>query len=131
MASPTCDVNSPVRQGEREKKHLLDLPLELLQLIALHLDVATFFTSLLTCKRFMDAANARPTILRHLQNIPGLRLGLEHLSTLRLFQLFRKRAAEGLCGAGVLANIKSYVSTQSEWSNSQGSRLAKDPKRKY
>lgn len=79
----------------------------------------------------MDAAKARPTILHHLQNLPGLRLGLEHLSTVQLLGIFRKRAAQGLCGAGVLADIKSYVSTHSEWSNSQGSRLAKDPKRKY
>lgn len=83
----------------------------------------------------MDAAKARRIILHHLQNLPGLRLGLEHISTSQLWKLFRRRAAESLCGAGVLADIKSYALTQcgveSEWSNPQGSRLAEDQKRKY
>lgn len=126
MASLTCG------QGTQMKTYLLDLPVEILQLIAWHMDVATFYTSLLTCKKFMDAAKARRIILRHVQHLPGLRLGFEHMSTLQLWDLFRKRAAESLCGAGVLADIKSYAPTQSGVrSHPQGSRPGEQPKRKY
>jgi hypothetical protein len=116
------------------KIFLLDLPLEILQLVAWHLDVATFYASLLTCKRFMDVAQSKPIILRHLKNLPGLRLGLEHQSTLILLKAFRKRAAESLCGAGILADVKSYASThcglQSEWAGALDTRLAGHPKPK-
>ena len=128
MASPTGHHGT-----QQQKIYLLDLPLEILQLIAWHLDVATFYTSLLTCKKFMDAAKARRIILRHLQNLPGLRLGLEQMSTLQLWDLFRKRAAESLCGAGVLADIKSFASTHCGVRSSPegSSRLGEQPKRKY
>lgn len=119
-------------QQAQGKIELLDLPFETLQLIAWHLDVATFYTWLLTCKRFMHVAKARRIILHHLQNLPGLRKGLERMPTLQLWDLFRRRAAESLCGAGVFADIKSYVSTQfSIQSDSRGSGPGEQPERKY
>lgn len=94
-----------------EKHHLLNLPFEILQTILWHMDAATFYTSFLTCKKFMEVAQSRRIILRHLCNLPGLRLGLADLSALELLLLFRKRAAQGLSGARVLATIKTYIPT--------------------
>ena len=98
-------------EENQRKTHLLDLPLEMLQSIARRLDVATFYVWLLTCKKLMFAAKDRRIILDHLQQLPGLRLRFETMSTVQLWDLFRKRAAESLCGAGALADIKSYVSS--------------------
>lgn len=97
--------------GNQDKMNLLDFPLEILQLIAWHLDVAAFYVWLPTCKKLMFAAKDRRLILHHLQHLPGLRAGFETMSALQLWDLFRKRAAENLCGAGVLADIKSYASS--------------------
>ena len=98
---------SKIRQ--KETVNLLDLPLEILQLITWHMDTSTFYTSLLTCKKFLHAAECRQSILRHLLRLPGLRLGLHDISTPQLLSIFRKRAAMSLCGAGVLADIKRYA----------------------
>lgn len=88
---------------------LLDLPLEIFQLITWHMDTSTFYTSLLTCKRFLHAAECRQNILRHLLRLPGLRLGLPDVSNPQLLSIFRKRAAMSLCGAGILADVKRYA----------------------
>ena len=88
---------------------LLSLPLEILQLVQLHMDVGTFFTSLLTCKRFFYAASSRPLVFRHLQDMPGLGLGLDALDNDELLSVFRKRAAESGRAAGVLAHIHTYI----------------------
>ena len=101
---------SLARMGDRnEPLLLLHLPAEILQTIAWHMDPGTFFISLLTCKTMYDAAKYRRNLLRHLHSIPGLRLGLEDLTTADLFLRFRKRAAASLCGAGVLADITRYA----------------------
>lgn len=60
---------------------LLALPIEVFQLIQRHMDVATFFVSLLTCKYFLESATSRPLLLKQLHSIPGLRLGFGELST--------------------------------------------------
>ena len=60
---------------------LLSLPVEVFQLIQRHMDVATFFVSLLTCKHFLECATSRPLILKHLHSLPGLSLGFSELST--------------------------------------------------
>lgn len=60
---------------------LLSLPIEVFQLIQRHMDVATFFISLLTCKHFIECATSRPLVLKHLHSLPGLGLGLSELST--------------------------------------------------
>jgi hypothetical protein len=92
---------------------LLHLPPEILQTIAWHMDPGTFFVSLLACKTIYDAAKYRRNLLRHLHSIPGLRLGLEDLTTADLLLQFRKRAAASLCGAGVLADISRYAPADS------------------
>ena len=96
-------------EGRKEPLMLLHLPAEILQTIAWHMDPGTFFVSLLTCKTIYNAANYRRNLLRHLHSIPGLRLGLEDLTTTDLLLRFRKRAAASLCGAGVLADITTYA----------------------
>lgn len=102
-------VASRSKKRQKEPSRLLDLPLEILQLITWHMDTSTFYTSLLTCKKFLHAAECRQNILRHLLRLPGLRLGLHDVSTPQLLSIFRKRAAMSLCGAGVLANVKRYA----------------------
>ena len=93
----------------RERSPLLSLPAEVLQYVLFHTDAATYFTSLLSCRTVFEAAQPRRVVLRHLNRLPGLRLGLENLDSFRLFQLFRRRAAKSLCAAGVLANITRYA----------------------
>ena len=90
---------------------LLDLPLEVFQLITRYMDAATFYTSLLTCQYFLKAAKCRPNVIQHLYNLPGLRLGLDELSTSDLLLQYRKRAAESGCAAGTLADVTKYQQT--------------------
>lgn len=90
------------------ESRLLGLPLEILQTITWYMDAGTFFASLLTCKQLFKAAKSKPNLLRHLYNFPGLRLGLEDISTSDLLLQFRKRAAENGCAAGVLADITTF-----------------------
>ena len=88
---------------------LLRLPNELLQIISTHMDAGTFFASLLTSKRFLEVALSRSLLFHHLNRIPGLTLGLNDLPTPDLLVLFRKRAAQSGCAAGVLANVTKYT----------------------
>ena len=67
------------------------------------MDAATFFTSLLTCHHFLTSALNRRNLLRHINNLPGIKLGLEEQHTPQLLREFRRRAAESGVGAGVLA----------------------------
>ncbi|KAL6718316.1 hypothetical protein ACLMJK_004405 [Lecanora helva] len=90
---------------------LLSLPPEVLQTITRHMDASTFFVSLLTCKHLFKAADCRPNVIKHLYNLPGLRLGLDEISTTDLLLHFRKRAAESGCAAGALADIALYGQT--------------------
>ena len=87
----------------------LRLPNELLQMITKHMDAGTFFASLLTSKRFSEVALSRSLLLQHLNRIPGLKLGLGDLPTPDLLSLFRKRAAQIGCAAGVLTNVTKYA----------------------
>ena len=86
----------------------LRLPNELLQIILKHMDVGTFFASLLTSKRFSEVALSKSLLLHNLNRIPGLNLGLD-LPTPDLLRLFRKRAAQCGCAAGALANVTKYA----------------------
>ena len=88
-----------------EKSPLLSLPVEMLQLILFHMDTGALFTSLFSCKKVLDAAQAKHVILRHLNRMPGLRLGLTDLDASTLFSLFRQHAAKDLYAAGVSTNI--------------------------
>ena len=92
-----------------QESALLRLPNELLQIIAKHMDAGTFFASLLTSKRFLEVALSRSLLFHHLNRIPGLSLGLRDLPASALLFLFRKRAAQSGCAAGVLANVTMYA----------------------
>ena len=94
----------------RQDSALLKLPIEVFQTITWHMDVGTFFASLLTCQHFYAAAQSKPTLLRHINSIPGLRLGLDDLSNADLLLRFRKRAAESGCAAGVLSDVTRFSS---------------------
>ena len=112
----------------REQRLVLpDLPVELLQKIAFHLDVATFYISFLLCRKFTWAVTDRLTILHHLENLPGVRQDWEPFTTQQLLKHFRKRAADSLCGAGLLANIKFYTPSrcgvQSQCSSKGGDEI--------
>ena len=87
----------------------LRLPNELLQIITKYMDGGTFFASLLTSKRFSEVALSKSLLLHHLNRVPGLNLGLSDLPTPDLLLLFRKRAAQGGCAAGALANTTKYA----------------------
>lgn len=96
-------------RGMKEMSPLLRLPAEVLQNVLFYMDSATFFTCLLSCRTVYQAAQSRRVVKHHLNRLPGLRLGLENLDNLNLFESFRRRAAKSLCGAGVLANITRYA----------------------
>lgn len=88
----------------------LRLPIELLQVVAKHMDPGTFFASLLTSKRlFFEVALSRPLLFHHLNRIPGLTLGLTDLPTPELLSVFRRRAAQSGCAAVALANVTKYT----------------------
>jgi len=95
----------------QQRSRLLTLPTEVFQAITWYMDVGTFFASFLTCRQFIIAARSKPLLLRHIQNIPGLQLGLEDLATEKLLDLFSRRAAESGCGASVLADVTKYAPT--------------------
>lgn len=92
-----------------EWSFLLSLPAEVLQNILFHMDHATYFTCLLSCKTVFEAAQSRRIVLHHLNRMLGLRLGFEHLDSLNLFESFRRRAAKSMVAAGVLADITTYA----------------------
>ena len=94
-----------------EMSPLLNLPAEILQNILFYMDSATYFTSLHSCRTIFTAAQSRRVALHHINRLPGLRLGLENLDNMNLFDSLRRRAAKGMCGAGVLANITTYAPT--------------------
>ena len=89
---------------------LLNLPIEVFQAIIWHMDVGTFFASLLTCKHFYAAAQSRRHLFHHINSMPGLRLGLEDLTNSDLLLRFRQRASESGCAAGVLSDITKFSS---------------------
>jgi hypothetical protein len=92
-----------------ERSFLLSLPAEVLQHILLHMDYATYFTCLLSCKTIFEAAKSRRIVLHHLGRMLGLRLGFKNLESVNLFESFRRRAAKSIVAAGVLADITRYA----------------------
>lgn len=81
-------------------------------MITRHMDEATFFTSLLTCKHFLKAArSSRTNLLRHMHRLTTPKIGLDGLSTPDLLLEYRIRAAATACAAGVLADVWRYVPT--------------------
>ena len=111
-------INPKESSNRSQSSLLLHLPLEVFQLIAYHMDAATFFTSLLTCKYFLTSASeSRRNLLRHLNRLPGLQLGFDQLENVDLLKEFRKRAAESALGAETLAD-------RSTWKKEVGRTLA-------
>ena len=95
---------------QRERSPLLSLPPELLQNILYHMDASTCFVSLLSCTTIFEATQSKRVLLRHLNRMPGLKLGLDsELAALTLFESFRRRAAKQLTAAGILANVARYA----------------------
>ncbi|KAI9721103.1 MAG: hypothetical protein M1812_002584 [Candelaria pacifica] len=90
---------------------LLDLPIELLQHVLCQMEPGTFFVSTFVCHAMLEAASSSKRILlHHLAAIPGIKLGLEDLSTKELFLCFRTRAARHLFGVDCLADVTRYCS---------------------
>ncbi len=110
-ASPSPDERPQTTSETGQNSPLLSLPLEVFQIIIRHMDAGTFYASLLTCRHFLKAARCKPNIKRHLYSLPGLRLGLDDVSTSALLLQFRRRAAESGCAAGVLADVTRYQQT--------------------
>ena len=54
-------------------------------------------------------ALSRPLILYHLNQLPGLTLGLNHLPAPELLSVFRRHAVQSGCAAGALANVTKYT----------------------
>lgn len=90
------------------RPNLLDLPLELLAYLLLHLSTESFLQTILTCKHLFNlASQSRDAVIAHLENLPGIKLGLEassKISTPELFLLVRQRASANLLGAQFHAN---------------------------
>ena len=84
----------------------IPLPPEILETVFWYLDERSFFVSLLTCKQFWIVGSSRRNLLRQIKRIPGLRYGLEYLTTQQLFREFRRRAAQAAYGAEMLVDVK-------------------------
>ena len=54
-------------------------------------------------------ASSRPLLLHHLNQLPGLTLGLKELPTPELLSIFRRHAVQSGCAAGALANVTKYT----------------------
>ena len=112
-SSPGERLSSPIGALDRTDQdatpsslpRLLQLPIEIFQLIQLHMDVSTFFISLLTCKHFHKAATSTALLVSHLETLPGIRLGFEDFNVKDLRSLFQRRAADSGQAAGVLADV--------------------------
>ena len=87
---------------------LITLPTEVLQTILWNMDAGTLLISILVCKTFFSAANARTVLLYHLHRIPGYVVGIEDLPTAMLFIMFRRRATRDLYAAGALTDTTVY-----------------------
>ncbi|KPI42554.1 uncharacterized protein AB675_9570 [Cyphellophora attinorum] len=82
---------------------LLELPAEVLSQILLHLSPDAFVQLTQTCKQlYKIGSQNRDALLRHLDNVPGIKLGLDDrkVSTLDLFRMLHRRASLNLLGAG-------------------------------
>ena len=108
-APPDSEPKPEAPTKIQQTSTLLKLPLEVFQTITWHMDIGTFFISLLTCKFFLAAAQSRPNLHRHIGSLPGLKLGFDSITTSDLLLQFRRRAAESGCAAGVLSDLTLYA----------------------
>ena len=107
-APPDSEPKPEAHTEIQQTSALLKLPIEIFQTITWHMDIGTFFISLLTCKFFLAAAQSRPNLHRHIGSLPGLRLGFDSITTPDLLLQFRRRAAESGRAAGVLSDLTLY-----------------------
>ena len=103
------DIPDVEMEDDQPTPPMLRLPNELLQIVQRHMTIASFYISLLTCKRFLHTAQSREVVVKHLREIPGLDLGLNALSTRELLVEFRKRAKESGHVAGIMAQKMTYT----------------------
>ena len=108
-APPDSEPKPEAHTKIQQNSALLKLPIEVFQTITWHMDVGTFFISLLTCKFFLAAAQSKPNLHRHISRLPGLKLGFDSITTPDLLLQFRRRAAESGCAAGVLSDLTLYA----------------------
>ena len=100
---------------------LLRLPLEVLQLCLTHSTTPSFLQLIATCRLFWDlASNSRAIILHHLAQVPGIKLGIDDLttSTPNLFLTLRRRACLNLFGAHMRADRTDYTFPNSSFNAS-------------
>jgi hypothetical protein len=100
---------------------LLRLPLEVLQLCLIHSTTPSFLQLIATCHMFWDlASNSRAVILHHLAQVPGIKLGIDDLttSTPNLFLTLRRRACLNLFGAHMRADRTDYTFPNSSFNAS-------------
>ena len=105
---------------------LLGLPSEVALNICRHLTTPSFIQLTSSCRQFFRlAATSREVLLQHLNNVPGIKLGLEDhaLTSSDLWLLLRQRASNNLCGAHFSADCDDYSFRPGELS-SMGSCLA-------
>lgn len=88
---------------------LLNLPTELIQLILKYATTPSYLHAALSCRTlFHIASTYRDLVLHHLNQIPGLKSGIEQRETKDLFVLLRRRAAKHLYGANFYADCILY-----------------------
>ena len=100
---------------------LLRLPLEVLQICLTHSTTPSFLQLIATCHMFWDlASNSRAVILHHLAQVPGIKLGIDDLttSTPNLFLTLRRRACLNLFGAHMRADRTDYTFPNSSFNAS-------------
>lgn len=103
------------------------LPTEILQRILHFASTPTFLQLILVNRQLFDAAaESREVLYHHLQNLPGLKLGLrDHcVTTAELFLILRQRAANNLFGTNFTADCMSVGFSKDVLLNSRASSLA-------
>lgn len=89
---------------------LLNLPTELLAQVLRQLEPDEFYVFLFVCKVTRSTAlTTKSVLLAQLHALPGIKEGLEDLSTERLAVEYRKRATQNLCGMNVFADVAKFA----------------------
>lgn len=97
--------------GPIRKMGLLELPPEILQQSLLYCTTPSLFHAIRSCKRLFGVAeSSRAVLLHHLEQVPGITLGLQdpNISTHDLFLTLRRRGAAHLVGSNISANCKTF-----------------------
>ena len=117
-----------VRSYFDHNMHLLELPPEILQQSLLYCTTPSFFHAIRSCKSiFRVAGSSRAVLLHHLEQVPGITLGLKcpKISNDDLFLTLRRRGAAHLFGLNLTADCVDF-SVGHGTIDSNASWLAKD-----